>query len=189
MRIFLGLEPPDGLRTDLRMQQFLLPLARPVAVADLHLTLIFCEEVSDSQLDELHLALSELRAEALDLHLEGLGLFGGTKPHSAWAGIAPAPALMALQLRVEGLARQAGLNLPHRRFVPHITLGRFQRPDPATQMRLERAVAAGAGFSAGPWWADEIVLWQSELTQDGPRYTALARYAFADARRPPPAVS
>ena len=189
MRVFLGLDPSEGLRADLALQEFLLPMPRRVAPEDLHLTLIFCGDVSDSQLDGLHRRLSELRAGAFDLSLSGFGLFGGHKPHAAWVGLAPSDPLEALQLRVGNIARQEGLDLPHRRFVPHITLGRFPRPDPAMQMRLERAIAEGAGYRAGPWRVEEMVLWQSELTGAGPRYTALARYAFADARRPPPGDS
>lgn len=186
MRIFVGLEVPGPLREALVLQQFLLPLQRKIPAEDLHLTLLFCDDLADDLAADLDQELSGLQMPGFDLTLSGLGLFGGTKPHSVWAGVAPSAALAALQQAVGTAARRAGLDLPHRRFVPHVTLGRFARPDPATLMRLERGVAAGAGFTAGPWHVDEIVLWQSALTQTGPRYTELARYAFAQHRRPPP---
>ncbi|WP_283177453.1 RNA 2',3'-cyclic phosphodiesterase [Gemmobacter sp. 24YEA27] len=185
MRVFIGLEMPGSVREALVLQQFLLPLQRRVAAEDMHLTLLFCEDLADDLADALHVALSDLHLPGFALLLAGLGLFGGTKPHSAWAGVAPSVPLVALQAAVEAAGRRAGLDLPHRRFMPHVTLGRFSRPDPATLMRLERGIAAGAGFAAGPWHVDEIVLWQSVLTAGGPRYTELARYPFAQHRRPP----
>ncbi|WP_232831596.1 RNA 2',3'-cyclic phosphodiesterase [Pseudogemmobacter bohemicus] len=186
MRVFIGLDLPGPLREALVMQQFLLPLQRRVPAEDLHITLVFCEKLRDDAAGALHDALSSLHLPGFDLTLAGLGLFGGNRPHSAWAGVAQSDGLVALQAAVEAAGRRAGLDLPHRRFVPHVTLGRFARPDPATLMRLERGIAAGAGFAAGPWRVDEMVLWHSELTEGGPRYSELARYPFTEARRPPP---
>lgn len=185
MRVFIGLEMPQTVREALILQQFLLPLHRRIAAEDLHLTLLFCEELADDLAEVLHFELSDLHLPGFEMSLAGLGLFGGTKPHSAWAGVAPSVPLVALQAAVEAAGRRAGLDLPHHRFVPHVTLGRFSRPDTATLMRLERGIAAGAGFAAGPWHVDEIVLWQSVLTAGGPRYSELARYPFAQHRRPP----
>ena len=175
-RVFLGLEPPEPLRQALAVQQFLLPLPRRVDPDSFHLTLVFLGELSDPALEAAHESFAALRAAPFTLTLQGLGLFGGARPRTAWAGVAPCDALMRLQARAEHAARAAGLDPEHRRFHPHVTLGRFSPPDFAATARLERAVAEGAGFAAGPWPVQEMVLWQSLAASGGRVYRDLARY-------------
>ncbi len=179
IRAFLGLELPASLRAALAVQQFLLPLPRAVPPETMHLTLVFLGEQPDTVLEAAHEGLAALRPAGFDLALQGLGLFGGARPRAAWAGVAPSAPLAGLQARAAQAARRAGADLPHRRFVPHVTLGRFAPPPPAETMRLERAIAAGAGFAAGPWQVAEMVLWQSTPGPGGSRYDPLARYPFS----------
>jgi 2'-5' RNA ligase len=77
---------------------------------------------------------------------------------------------------VEAAARQAGVQTDARRFVPHITLGRFRPPGAEVAMRLERAVVDQGGFRAGPVPVREIVLFESIRLHDAARYSALAHY-------------
>ena len=87
------------------------------------------------------------------------------------AGIAGAAFWWALPT-----ARQAGVKTEARRFVPHITLGRFRPPGAEETMRLERAVVEQAGFRAGPLPVRDIVLFESTRLRDAARYEVLARY-------------
>jgi RNA 2',3'-cyclic 3'-phosphodiesterase len=111
--------------------------------------------------------------------LQGLGLFGKEKPHTAWAGLAPSGPLIRLQAKVETIARRAGCPIEARKFVPHVTLGRFPPPNLADTARLERAVAMGAAFQSDPWDVADLTLWRSHLTGKGPQYEVLARYPLA----------
>lgn len=179
IRSFVGLDLPAAVRDALAVQQHLLPLPARVDPEALHLTLAFLGEQPATVLEDVNDALGKIRAEPFTLSLCGFGLFGGGKPRAVWAGLAPAPALAALQGKVERTIRHVGVALPARRFVPHVTLGRFAPPPPEQAMRIERAVALGAGFRAGPWEVREMVLWESRLSPRGARYTELARYSFA----------
>lgn len=176
IRAFLGIDLPEEVRAALTLQQFLLPLPRRLEPAAFHLTLVFLGEVAEPVLEAAHDGFSTLRAAPLTLALQGLGIFGGDRPRAVWAGLAPSDPLMALQARAERIARLSGCPVDHRRFVPHVTLGRFPPPPLAEAMRLERAVAAGAGFRAGPWQADRLTLWQSHLSSRSARYEVLADY-------------
>lgn len=178
-RVFLGLELPETVRSALAMQQFLLPLPRKSPVEQLHLTLVFVASAPDDALEAAHEAWSALRLAHFSLHLHGLGLFGGDRPRAVWAGLAPSEPLMRLQAKAEQAARRAGLDPEHRRFSPHVTLGHFRPPGFAETAALERAVAQGAGFAAGPWPVTDMCLWQSHLTPRGARHDLLARYPFS----------
>lgn len=179
IRAFLGIALPPALRGALQVQQFLLPLPRKVDPDDLHLTLVFLGDCPDRVLEAAHEGFERLREPAFQLSLQGLGLFGKERPHCAWAGVAPSTALIRLQAKVETIARRAGCRNEARKYAPHVTLGRFPVPDLADRLRLERAVAMGAGFRTEAWRVEELVLWQSHLTGKAPRYQALSRYRLA----------
>lgn len=189
IRAFLGLALPDDLRGALAVQQFLLPLPRKVDPETFHLTLVFLGDCPEPALEAAHEGFAALKARSFSLGLQGLGLFGDDRARAAWAGIAPSPELVRLQARVETIARRAGCPVQTRRFRPHVTLGRFPPPAFPDQARLERAIAEGAGFRAGPWQVEALTLWQSHLGPKGARHEVLARYPLApDPLTPDPAA-
>lgn len=176
-RAFLALDVPEPVVQALRMQQFLLPLPRKVD--SFHLTLVFLGEQPDAVLLAAHDALCEVSVASFSMCLQGLGLFGGTRPRAAWAAVAPNDALSGLQARCEVAIRQSGCPVQSRRFVPHVTLGRFPPPKGADLMRLERAIASGQGFASLPFLVADMVLYESVLGPKGPGYGELARYPFS----------
>jgi 2'-5' RNA ligase len=94
--------------------------------------------------------------------------------------VAHAPALMALQAKVEVALRRAGIGLEARRFSPHVTLGRLQGGR-AEAERIEAAAAAAAGFRAGPWQVDTFGLWRSDPAPGGRVHEEIMRYPLAAA--------
>jgi 2'-5' RNA ligase len=176
IRAFLGIDLPQAVRGALQVQQFLLPMPRKVDPESLHLTLVFLGDCPEPTLEAANEGLDALRERAFPIKLQGLGLFGKDKPRAAWAGVAPSPDLTHLQAKVETIARRGGCPLDTRKFLPHVTLGRFQPPSPLDAMRLERAVAMGATFRTEPWIVTELTLWRSHLTSKGSHYEVLARY-------------
>jgi len=178
IRAFLGLPLPPEIRGALQVQQFLLPLPRKVEPEEMHLTLVFLGDCPDAALEAAHDGFCGLNAMGFPLALQGLGLFGKERPHTVWAGVAPSAPLMQVQARAETIARRAGCPVQARKFLPHVTLGRFPVPAPADALRIERAVALGH-LVAGPWEVTELVLWQSHPARKSGRYEVLARYPLA----------
>lgn len=175
-RVFLAIGLPEPVRRALTVAQFLLPLPRRSDPADLHLTLVFLGEQSDTGLQALDDEITRLRAAPFSLTLQGFGLFGGDRPRLAFAAVLPSAPLMALQARLQRAAEVAGLSPEARNFHPHVTLGRFSRLPLPDVMRLERAVAEGAGFVAGPFPVAGFGLYESRPAATGPRYHLLADY-------------
>lgn len=176
MRTFLALTLPDDVRSSLAVQQFLLPLPRKVPPADFHLTLVFLAEEPVRRVESLHERLEAMRHPGFDLTLDGLDLFGGTKPRAVFAGVARSDPLAHLQAKLEQAARMEGFDLPRRRFVPHVTLGRF--PPPEDALRLERMVAT-TPYRSRSFAVTEMVLFQSHLSEDGAEYEVLASYPLS----------
>lgn len=176
IRTFVALEVPQALRARLTVLQFFLPLPRRVEPADFHLTLTFVGEVPDPVLVALDEGLQALRQSPFEIALQGVGLFGGARPHAAWAGVAPSEPLTRLQAKVDRIARLSGARIETRRFVPHVTLGRFRPPGPEDALRLERAVVQEARFAEGPWRVGEVTLFRSHPGGEGAHCEVLARY-------------
>ena len=83
IRAFLGLDLPEDIRSALAVQQFLLPLPRRVDPDQFHLTLVFLGDCPPDRLEAAHEGFAALHATAFPLALQGLGLFGSDRPHSA----------------------------------------------------------------------------------------------------------
>ncbi len=175
-RAFLALALPDQVRSALAVQQFLLPLPRRVPPENFHLTLCFLgDAVPDAGLEAVHDGMQAVRLPPVTIAVAGIGHFGGAKPRAVYAGVRFDAGLDQLQAKVATGARRAGCTIPHTRFVPHVTLGRFSHLPAADQPRLERAIVAGAGFRLDPFVAAQITLYATTLG-DPPRYDALATY-------------
>jgi 2'-5' RNA ligase len=176
IRGFLAIALDDQRRSALAVQQFLLPLPRKEPVENLHLTLVFLGELREAELEVAHEAIAALKLPSLSVEFSGLGLFGGERPRTAWVGVAPNPDLMRLQQKLETAIRRAGLSPEARRYLPHVTLGRFRPPPLDVAMRLERAIAEQSGFHTTPMRVSEVVLYESLRQGDRRRYEELVRY-------------
>ena len=175
IRAFLAFPLPEALAHRLSVVQHRLPLPRPVPMEDLHLTLVFLDSQPEPVLEELHHSLAALSLPAPALRLDGIGSFGGAEPVSLHALIAPDPRLTALHAKLAQAARGAGIAVPARRYVPHVTLARFRRGE-ADAPALERALAALGPVTSDPWVPGELVLYRSVLRPGGPVYDPLAAY-------------
>src|SRR3546814_19754537 len=67
--------------------------------------------------------------EPFGLELDGVGEFGGAKPHAIWAGVKLTEPLKQLQARHESAMRRVGLAPEQRKYLPHVTLARLRAID------------------------------------------------------------
>lgn len=178
IRAFVALPLPEPVRQQLNLLQFLLPLPRRVPPENLHLTLAFLGELPGDVVEDAHHALDALRAPQFPLQLQGVESFGSSAPRNVHVGVAASEPLNALQRKVETALRRAGIALERRRFAPHVTLARLDpaRLPPPDLERLRAAMAANAGFSAGPFTVESFALYRSRLGRVAAHYEELASY-------------
>ena len=182
MRVFLGLELPANIRSQLVLQQFLLPVKRKLPPENFHVTLVFLGEADILRLETLDEGLSRLEVPSFTLRLEGLGLYGKSKPHNLHACVTPVPELLALHQKLMRLVRVAGFEPEARRYSPHVTLS-YLRPGSFNQVELETAVARDSGFRTDAFTVSEIALFRSHLRADGAEYDVLERYPLSASGR------
>jgi 2'-5' RNA ligase len=183
IRAFAAIALPEAVIEALERVQADLPVSRLVPPENLHLTLVFLGALDEPALEDVHLAFSRVHGAAFDLTLDGLGLFGGRKPRLVHAGVAESAPLRHLQAKLEQAARQAGVEVEHRRFTPHVTLARLNQAR-VDRDRLERAIAAATAFRAGPFPVRGFGLFRSDLGRSGAAYSELAHYPLSSSTNP-----
>ena len=108
-RLFVALRPPAPLRDTLIDTMDAVEGARWQDEDQLHLTLRFVGEVDPPVAEDLAAALGQVAAPPFTLVVAGAGHFARKgRPTALWAGIAPSPALVALQHKVERACQRVG---------------------------------------------------------------------------------
>ena len=159
-----------------------------VPAQNLHLTLKFLGDQSDSRLSDALLGMEEVAAGhapfALTLH--GLGGFPGMeRPRILWVGVAEgALTIRALQSQVEAALERRQFAPESRPWHTHLTVGRVF--DPRRWQRdaspaLRESIARSATQSFGTLAVSRVALMRSELRPSGARYSELGSVSLGAA--------
>lgn len=152
---------------------------------NLHATLLFLGEVNDRDLPVLCDAVAEVSKThgTFTLSLDGVGCFPNPRrPRTVWVGVGQGAAeLTALHDALEVPLLELGCyRREERQFTPHITLGR--RKSERDAEALARAIERQSQWHGGEVPVREVLVLSSELTRDGPIYTALSRAKLTETR-------
>ena len=176
IRLFVGLSVSEGIRNRLAALSGGIPGARWIAPKNMHITLKFIGDIENGLADDIDIALQAVRANPMELNLNGVGVFG--KKHGGrliWVGVQSNDALLRLYGKVEVALNNIGIARETRKFLPHVTIARLRN---ASVARVEAFVAEHAAFTAGPFGVSEITLFSSYLATSGAVYRAEAKYSL-----------
>jgi RNA 2',3'-cyclic 3'-phosphodiesterase len=196
MRIFVGIDLDSQVQTQIERFiegiQGLAPDARWVRPESLHITLKFIGEQTPAQVEAIHSTLRRVKASAFDLHVSGYGFFPTAKaPRVFWIGISPVPELAALAASIDAATSEAGVAREERAYNPHLTLARggarhsgspnMRRGDTPSAIfgMLQKRLAAINEPSFGTMTAREFILYQSQLSPAGSKYTRLETFPLS----------
>jgi RNA 2',3'-cyclic 3'-phosphodiesterase len=174
MRLFVALPIPEPgrhvivtLLDHLRASDWPVRWVRPEGI---HLTLKFYGEVAPERLEVIEEAIRFAAAGTgpMPMRLASLGAFPtNARPRILWLGLDAPPALELLQDRLERRGEDIGFPPEGAPFQPHVTLGRMREGHRLPPHALENANGAPGKVA---FLADRIVLYESLLTPEGPRY-------------------
>jgi 2'-5' RNA ligase len=173
IRLFTALEIPDEVAEKIAPLQRGLDGARWIERPDLHITLRFAGDIPNDVADDFAAALDEIPVEPFEVELDGLGEFGGKRPHTLYVGVKPSEALLVLQARHESAARRAGLKPETRNYTPHITIARMSRVETSTVYDF---IAAHSPFVAPVFTVSHFTLFSARASTGGGPYVAKHRY-------------
>lgn len=178
-RLFTGLEIPGSVAALLAELRGGLSAVRWVEPENYHVTLRFIGDIDNPAANDVAEALGAVRRPAFLTRIEGLGAFGGRKPHAVYAALQPAPELVALQADNERAVQRAGLPPEGRKFMPHVTLGRVKgAPASAVATYLE----ARGGVVTAPFEVARFVLFSARPGQGGGPYVVEEAYPLDGAK-------
>lgn len=181
-RLFVAVDLPAEVKSALSelrdAWQKKIPTARWSKPENMHLTLRFIgANVPAEKVEPIKSALAGIRADRFNLSLARLGRFPPSEkkaPRVLWAGIMRNDGLDALHAAVETALNSAGFAPENRSFNPHITLARLKTHKPTPE--ADSFLRAGSDFKTDAFRVDEFLLYESQLTPQGPRYAHIGHY-------------
>jgi 2'-5' RNA ligase len=167
IRLFTALEIPHGVAARLESLQRGIENARWIERENFHITLRFIGDIPENVAADVDDALAEVPFEPFELELEGVGEFGGAKPHALWAGVKLTEPLKRLQARHESAARRAGLPPETRKYMPHVTLARLRAVEAP---EVYRFIAANNLFATPKFEVTRTILFSARSSTGGGPY-------------------
>jgi 2'-5' RNA ligase len=197
MRIFVGIDLDPQVQTQIERFidgiQGLAPDARWMRPESLHITLKFIGEQTSSQVEAIAKSLRRVKASRFDLHVCGYGFFPTAKaPRVFWIGVNPVNELAALAAIIDAATSEAGVPREERAYSPHLTLARGGAGRHAGSPNMRRGNTASAIFGTlqermaaikeprfGTMMARDFILYQSQLSPAGSKYTRLETFPLS----------
>ncbi len=182
VRAFLAVDLSDAARALVgriteRLAHVLPEGARIVAPENLHLTLKFLGEIPETDLPRLLRAAlpRTVKIEPFEIEIGGLGTFPSARAaRVVWVGVSEgAPQLARLARQLESAASRVGVARDHRPYRGHLTLARLRSPG-----RVQLDELGSTGNAVVP--VREVVLYRSDLSPSGARYSPLARLPLGE---------
>jgi 2'-5' RNA ligase len=177
IRLFTALEIPGGIADRLQGLQRGIEGARWIERENFHITLRFIGDIPEDVAADVDTALQEVPFEPFELEMEGVGEFGGRKPHALWAGVKLTEPLKRLQARHESAVRRAGLAPETRKYMPHVTLARLRGIEAP---EVYRFIAANNLFATPKFEATRAVLFSARTSTGGGPYVPERLYPPED---------
>lgn len=192
MRLFIALDIDDDIRQ--RIARFVAgasgfaPDARWAKPESLHVTLKFIGEQPELAVEQIKQALSAISQGVVDIQFRGYGFFPTAKSARVfWVGMEAGPQLATLASAIDEKMASLGIPKEERAFTPHLTLARGggrsgsprrikgDQPNRVFDL-LQKRIAALPAPEFGYMAARQFVLYQSQLSPKGSKYTKLARF-------------
>jgi RNA 2',3'-cyclic 3'-phosphodiesterase len=191
MRIFIGIDLDPEVRE--RISRFLegiesfAPDARWVRPESLHVTLKFIGEQTAERVEAITKRLRRVESGGFEIRAGGYGFFPTAKaPRVFWVGIHAGPELAALAESIDVATADVGIPREERAYSPHLTLARGGRSGSpkwrkgdgpnAVFAALEKRLATMGELDFGTMTAREFILYQSQLSPGGSKYTKLRSF-------------
>jgi 2'-5' RNA ligase len=182
-RTFVAVELTNPIRA--RAEELIASLAdtsadvKWVEPHNLHLTMKFLGDVHQREIGDVCQAVMHGAADVQPFELEvcGAGAFPtAARPRTIWLGAgAGTESMVALHDKIETDLAELGYREEHRRFQPHITLGRVRGEGPQI-VELGEKLGRQADFVAGRMTVNRVAVFSSTLRFDGPVYERIGDF-------------
>jgi 2'-5' RNA ligase len=182
-RMFCAFELPESLRARISQHSQKVRDAVPEAAAswsrpeNIHLTVKFFGNVAQQRVTPISAAAARVVKEFSPIQIDvgKTGVFPRpSRPQVLWIGIDDAShALATLHKQLEHEFAREGFAKEDRAFQPHLTIARIRKPHDSNRLAESHL---GIEFSKVTIELSELVLFRSELSSKGSKYTPISRH-------------
>jgi len=153
---------------------------------NLHLTLKFLDNVETERIPQVCREIIKVtrRLPQFEFHSFGVGAFpDATRPRTVWIGVGEgSQQLIELHDAIDGALDGMGFRSEHRRFRPHLTIGRVRGTEGVEE--LAELMAEFADYDCGATIVEDAVVFASKLDREGPLYEVLGRCDLRENPKP-----
>ena len=184
-RVFCAVELPEVVRA--RLEDHVRRLRKEVPdaaaswsrVENIHVTLKFFGNVEVKRIDKISAAAERVAKEFSTFQI-GVGETGvfprPSRPQVLWIGVSdPSGQLNALQEKFENECAAEGFEKENRAYRPHLTIARLRKPEGARSLAEAHLKMEFETIQVN---VEELVVFRSELSPKGSRYTPISRISF-----------
>lgn len=178
IRLFVALDVPGDLRTQLEKLPHKGLDAKWSHGGDFHITIRFLGDIDPARLPAIGEALSRVRRPAFGVEVRGLGQFDNRNQSILHAVVQSTRKMEALCADVTDVLTPLGFDFGPRLFIPHVTVARVKG-----RAALDDYTARHGRLVAARWQAAAFHLMRSAPPDGaGRRYTVLHTYPLLPAR-------
>ena len=182
-RVFCAVELPQDVRA--RLQEHIARLRKEVPdaaaswsrVENIHLTLKFFGSVTLDRIPQISAAATRTTEQFSKFQIE-VGVTGvfprPSRAQVLWIGVNDISGqLSALQKQFEAECAAEGFEKEDRAYKPHLTIARLRKPESARRLASTHLQIT---FEPIALTLNELILFRSELSSKGARYTTISRH-------------
>ena len=166
LTLFAAIKPPEDILDRVDTLQKGVEGVRWSPRENLHITLGYFGLISDDYAEILDHELAKTNMTGFELQLQGVGVFGGSRPHTLWLGLKPSKQLEALHKHCRRAAKRSKIEMEARKFAPHLSLAYMNRG--ISLADLSRYMRRHDHFKSKSFLVDEYSLFSSNPQKNGP---------------------
>jgi 2'-5' RNA ligase len=174
VRTFISIEITEDIRKKLETLTKELDQygAKPVAKENMHITLFFLGDISNTTLEETKGILAELSCSKFYVSVRGIGTFSSKMSSVIFANVAEGKdAIGSIYKTLFKKLKTINVKIDSRDYHPHITIARTRHK--CDKRQLLEFIDRNSGIEFGRFLCGEIKIKSSILTNDGPIYSDL----------------
>lgn len=174
MRCFISIDLPQEIKNELEKIQKQIPEAKLKSVEkdNLHLTLVFLDELTDYEINQIKEELKKITFKKFDAHLGKIGIFPSESfIRVLWVGLEPSNQIKMLHDEIFNKIKE--IKRFDSRFESHISLARIKFiPDKSKFIeKLKKIKINPLKFEL-----NDFSLKKSTLTENGPVYEDIVKF-------------
>ena len=180
IRAFIALDLPIEFKKQIynKISKILTPKKDKLKLVEseqLHLTLFFFPSISTEKIKNLSSFIDDIKLNAFKIKIKGVNTFNLNKPSVIFIDlIDESNSITYLYNKLKDSAFENGASRDHEDFVPHITIARIKKSASFNDYKvISEIIRKNQNSYFGDIICNEIKIFKSDLTPNGPIYTTL----------------